>query len=117
MSLFPLDRVSVPWVSFQTFGAPWTISPAKNVAISARVIASSGLNAPPAGIIPLLASALMASWASCQTPPTSLKPPLPEPTSTPATSAALAMNTAISARVTSWFGEYVEPSPVPLVIP
>ena len=47
----------------------------------------------------------------------SLKPPLPEPTSTPATTAARETNTAIWARVTSSFGEYVEPSPVPLVIP
>ena len=51
---------------------------------------------PPEGIIPFNASRLMASWASAQVPSMSSKPASPtEPRSTPATSAARAMNTAI----------------------
>ena len=99
-----------------TVGEALTSSPIRNDAISARVIASSGLKAPPEEIMPLEASRLMASWASAQTPPMSENPAsMASPRSTPAASAARAITTAISARVTSWFGEYVEPSPVPLV--
>ena len=56
----------VPAESLRTFGAASTSTPTRNVAISARVIASPGLKAPPAGITPVVASRLIASWASAQ---------------------------------------------------
>ncbi len=89
-----------------TLGAALLSSPNRNVAISARVITSLGLKAPPEVMIPLEASPLMASRASGQVPSRSTNPPSRvSSTSTPTTRAARAMNTAIWARVTSCSGE------------